>query len=263
MPSQSPPSERESERKLNIRTLVIASAASASAALIISQLWFAGTWIAAALTPVIVALVSELLHRPTERIGKVLTSDRTALFPVAEPPVPAPEPPRGQAQAEPDPDAPARRAEFGAPSERQLPARPSAAGDGPVRVYRAGNGTPPPGARRKLALGVVAMTAALAFLIAVTVITVPELIAGQSLVHSDKGSTLLGGTSRKHTSDNQDKTSQQQTMTERQGSEPTPTQTAPSDEGQTTTTPAPTATTPPPTTPTPQAAPPATTPTTP
>ncbi|HEY6780649.1 MAG TPA: hypothetical protein VI111_06820, partial [Thermoleophilaceae bacterium] len=170
MPSQSPQSERERERRLNLGTLAIASAASASAALIISQLWFAGTWIAAALTPVIVALVSELLHRPTERIGRVLTSDRTALFPAAESPLPSVDPPADHAQ--PDPDAP-----------------PPGRHDGPMRVYRSGAGAAAPVKRGKIALGAVALTAVLAFLIAVALITVPELISGQSLVHSDKGST--------------------------------------------------------------------------
>src|SRR5829696_8532004 len=71
--------EREEERRLNMRTLTIASAASAAAAAVTSQLWIAGTWIAAATTPVIVALVSEALHRPTERIARAFTSEREAL----------------------------------------------------------------------------------------------------------------------------------------------------------------------------------------
>ena len=62
-----------------MRTLAIASTASASAAVLTSQLWIRGTWIAAALTPVIVTLVSELLHRPTERIASKLTSERPSL----------------------------------------------------------------------------------------------------------------------------------------------------------------------------------------
>ena len=61
--------EREEERRFNLRTLVIASSASATAAVVTSQLWIAGTWIAAAATPVLVALISELLHRPTEKIA--------------------------------------------------------------------------------------------------------------------------------------------------------------------------------------------------
>src|SRR5918999_391730 len=79
MSSHSRTAEREEERRLNMRTLVIASAASAAAALLTSQLWIAGTWIAAAMTPVIVSLVSELLHRPTERIARSFTGERGSL----------------------------------------------------------------------------------------------------------------------------------------------------------------------------------------
>src|SRR5918998_70867 len=79
MSSHSRTAEREEERRLNMRTLAIASSASAAAALLTSQLWIAGTWIAAAMTPVIVALISEMLHRPTERIARSLTSERSAL----------------------------------------------------------------------------------------------------------------------------------------------------------------------------------------
>ena len=76
----SPPrTKREEEQRLNLRTLVIASAASAAAALVTSRLWIAGTWIAAAMTPVLVTLVSEMLRRPTERIARGITVDSPAL----------------------------------------------------------------------------------------------------------------------------------------------------------------------------------------
>src|SRR5687767_10055843 len=147
----SPPrtAEREEERRLNMRTLVIASSASAAAALLTSQLWIAGTWIAAAMTPVIVALVSEMLHRPTERIARKVTSERAAVLPEA-----------GGA-------APPARAEPTARTERTARAEPSA----PVRVYRSGEpgsrSGPASRRRRKIAYGVVFGTAALAFVIGV------------------------------------------------------------------------------------------------
>lgn len=74
-------STREEESRLTVRTLVIASAAALAAALLTSRFWTAGTPIAAALTPVIVAIVSELLHRPTEAIAKRVTTERTAPLP--------------------------------------------------------------------------------------------------------------------------------------------------------------------------------------
>ncbi len=170
----SPPRTREREeerqRRLNARTLVIASAASASAAAVTSQLWIAGTWIAAAITPVLVALVSELLHRPSERIARALTSDQPALVldDAAERPAEA---------THPDPDAPP----------------PQWTGAGPVRVYRQPPQTP---VRPRIALGVVFATAAIALAVAVVVITVPELIAGQSLGKGDNATTFGGGKAR-------------------------------------------------------------------
>ena len=95
MPPATRSAEREEERRLNTRTLTIASVASASAAAVTSQLWIAGTWAAAAITPVLVALLSEALHRPTERIARRMTSDQPALGKRAERPCEAVAPPHG------------------------------------------------------------------------------------------------------------------------------------------------------------------------
>src|ERR687887_2888119 len=91
--------EREEERRLSLRTLVIASVASATAAIVTSQFWEGGTPIAAAVTPVIVAFVSEMLHRPTEAIARRITSERTAILPEAGGPAP---PPPSEADMLPD-----------------------------------------------------------------------------------------------------------------------------------------------------------------
>jgi hypothetical protein len=216
MASASRTAEREEERRLNMRTLVIASAASATAALLTSQLWIAGTWIAAAMTPVIVTLVSEMLHRPTERIARSITSDRGAL-PAAGGAAP---PARRGADPLPDraPEEPAAGAGLAQP-----PAR-GAGSEAPVRVYRSGgagpHGTLPGGRsaregagrdprdraegalpagrgpatrRRKIAYGAVFGTAALAFVIAVAALTLPELVAGGSVGKNDGRTTLFGG----------------------------------------------------------------------
>ena len=192
-------SEREEERRLNMRTLTIASAASAAAAAVTSQLWIAGTWIAAAATPVIVALVSEALHRPTEKLARAWTSEGPALGmgergakaagrdhepPLAEASGPAPPPP-------PDADRLPRRA----PSDAA-----------PVRVYRqpatsagrsrGGGRRPGEGGRRRIAFGIVAATAAIAFVIALVTITAGELIAGGSLAGGDRKTTFAGGGKR-------------------------------------------------------------------
>jgi hypothetical protein len=213
----SPPrSAREEERRVNLRTLVIASAASATAALVTSRLWIAGTWIAAAMTPVLVALVSELLHRPTERIARSLTSDSPAL---------------------PDPEAPARRV-----AERlRADDAPVPDPDAPVRIYRSESARPPAGRKRQIAYRVVLVTAALAFAIGGVALTVSELIAGNSFGKSDRRTTLIP--TNRHKKDTQDSGTQSTTTDQTDTGE----QTSPTETDTTTT---PTSTTPTDTTPT-------------
>jgi hypothetical protein len=256
MTSQSPRSEREEERRLNVRTLTIASAASASAALVTSQLWIAGTWIAAALTPILVALIAEVLTRPTERISRALTSDRPAVFPADEEAAP----PRVAGALERDPDAPRPRS---VAYDRDAPRSPRPGRDdaAPVRVYRSGTAGPSGGrSRRKIAVGMVAATAAIAFVIAALLITVPELIAGQSIGQAERGTTLLGGTPRAKRHSSEDKQAKGQTTPTETTTAETETTTAPEQQPTTTT---PTPTTPQTTTPAPQATTPQTQTTTP
>lgn len=54
---------------LSVRTLAIASAASALATYLVPMIWQPGTIPAAAATPVIVALISEALSRPAEHVS--------------------------------------------------------------------------------------------------------------------------------------------------------------------------------------------------
>ena len=82
--------EREEERRAsNARTLAIASCASAAAAAVTSQLWIAGTWIAAAVTPVLVA-AGERAAAPAERAHRPRAHERRA----RPRPRPAERPPR-------------------------------------------------------------------------------------------------------------------------------------------------------------------------
>jgi hypothetical protein len=186
--------EREEERRLNPRTLCIASAGSACAAAVTSQLWIAGTWIAAALTPVIVTVVSELLSRPTERIARALTNNTAA---VPDPDAPTPRPRASR---------PARRSSAGRPP-RQPPAGPEISPDpdaprpgaaGPVRVYRQPPRRPP---RRRIAYGVVAATAGVAFLVGIFVFTTTELLAGESIGKSGGRTTLFSDSSNTRTTE--------------------------------------------------------------
>lgn len=181
-----PRTSAREERRLEIRRLVIASIASALAAVIVSQFSVAGTWIAAALTPVFVILIQEALHKPTNVLAERFTSNRTAVLP------------EGTGGGAPPP---AR--ELRARREETLPRRAAAepgsepgGAEPPVRVYRSGAGggqVRPRAARRKIAIGTIAVTALLAFAIAAFAITGTELVTGGSIGKSDKHTTLFGG----------------------------------------------------------------------
>ena len=200
MPPATHAVEREEERRLNTRTLTIASVASASAAAVTSQLWIAGTWIAAALTPVLVALISEAMHRPTERIARAWTSERgearstRAISPTRSEPM----------------------AVTGTP--------------GPVRVYRtgeSGRGAPTLMTKRRIAIGTVAATAAIACVIGLVTLTTADLVSGGSVGKSSSRFTLAGGGGGSKSKDEQKDTSgQQQDQTPRQ-QESTPSEQAP------------------------------------
>jgi len=171
---------REEERRLNLRTLVFASVGSAAAAIITSQFWIAGTPIAAAMTPVIVALVSELLHKPTEKIAGKFTSETDAL----------PE----AAGAGPPPRSEARHPE---PAARD------------VTIYTS--------SKRKLPWRTILVTGALAFAIAAAVLTLPELIAGQSLGRGDGSTSLFNrdrDRNRSNDSTEEQPPAEEQTVTE-------------------------------------------------
>jgi hypothetical protein len=181
-----PRTSAREERRLDLRRLVIASIASAAAAVIVSQFSTAGTWIAAALTPVFVILIQEALHRPTEVIAERFTSNRTAVLPEGT---------GGGAV----PPARELRAGREPPLARQATAEPGSEGGAPkppIRVYRSGAGggqVRPRTARRRLAIGTIAVTALLAFAIAAFAITGTELVTGGSIGKSDRHTTLFGG----------------------------------------------------------------------
>jgi hypothetical protein len=59
---------REKSGGVSVATLGIASASAAAAAIIVPLLWNGGGIVAAAITPVIVTLVSESIKRPVERV---------------------------------------------------------------------------------------------------------------------------------------------------------------------------------------------------
>jgi hypothetical protein len=201
---------REEERRLNSRTLTIASVASATAAAVTSQLWIAGTWIAAALTPVLVALISEALHRPTERVARAWTAER-------EP----------RARSEP-------RAQT---ATRAEPAAVTGSA-GPVRMYRqtARGATrsergPTVLSGRRIPWRAVLLTGAAAFAIAVAAITVIDLASTGSVNTTPLGRSNGSATKGAHQQQEQQRQQQEQSPEQQPTTtEQTPTTTQPEEQ---------------------------------
>lgn len=88
-----PPSRPGRGDGISVVTLVIASAASASAAFVVSRVWGTGTLIGAAVTPIIVAIVTELLRRPAHRLPDLRTGASQVPSAPAEAPLEPGQPP--------------------------------------------------------------------------------------------------------------------------------------------------------------------------
>jgi len=75
------------QSSISTQTLLISALASAAAAVIVPLIWERGTLVATALTPVVVALVSEGLRRPAEAISSAApkVTRRTSGTPVHSP----------------------------------------------------------------------------------------------------------------------------------------------------------------------------------
>jgi hypothetical protein len=145
-----------------VGTLIVAAISAVVAATVVSRLWQPGTVMATAMTPVLVTLIKEALERPARRVSSI--AGRAAAVPVA------PEP-----EARPEP--------IGSP-----PAVVVTHDEGltPMRVYR-----PERRVRRRWKLALA--TGLLAFLIAVAAMTLPELVAGRSVVSAKHDTTIFGG----------------------------------------------------------------------
>jgi hypothetical protein len=156
---------------LSVKTLLIAGAASAIAAFVIPVFWRPGTVFAAAMTPIIVALVTEALRRPVDTVSSVTvrrTARGTAVLERPEQPSDEPF----------DPLAP--------PTAEEL-ARLNAPAPAPPRVERRRWLTP-----RQWKIGIA--TGLVAFLGAAAVVTASELaIFGDSVTSGRDRTSLFGG----------------------------------------------------------------------
>src|SRR3954465_3499981 len=225
---------------LSVTTLMIASLSSLAAALVVSKLWGGGTLVGAAMTPVIVALVSEGLRRPATIVTSGRETRSSRYDPVAE----------GRAGL--------REGDL----QRARPTMPAAAA-AERRVHRVSGGGGSGISLRLPRARVIAavVTGLVAFALAGVFLTGSELVLGKSVVSSSKRTPFVPvhrstSTTTTKTTDTTPTTSTQSTTTTApQATTPPSTETTPAAP--------PTQTAPPATTtPAPQAAPPAATPTT-
>lgn len=158
---------------ISIQTLAISAAAAVAAAVVVPMIWEKGTLVATAMTPVIVALVSEGLRHPAEKIT-------TATSSVA----------RRRTRAPGEPYDPEEPLDTGAPeepfdplprAERVEPRR----GDDPFGLRER------PPIRRHWRLAVI--TGLVAFVLAVTALTMSELVFGGAATRDSGRTTFFGG----------------------------------------------------------------------
>jgi hypothetical protein len=232
--------DRKGGGGLSLRTLAIASAASLSAALVSSRIFPPGTIYASAVTPVIVAAVSEMLNRPVDRVSELRRQRRTMVMEASRAPY-------GEESA-----ALHGSPEFaqGAAAEDELaPTHGNGTGDAPPITYH-GRST----RSRLLHPKVWIATGLVAFAIAAAALTLPELIFGGAVATRHRTTFFGGGghssSTQTHTTTTPTTTQPQTTVTQTVPSQtPTQTQTTPTGT-QTTPTGTTTQTTPTPTTPT-------------
>jgi len=194
--------EKRTQGGLSAKTLLIAGAASAVAAIVIPMLWRPGTVFAAATTPIIIALVSEALRRPVETVSAVRvrrTERGTAIL----------DPPPADPAASFDPLAPA--------SAEDLAALPrTTAGQRAVHRRRALTA-------RQWKLGLV--TGLVAFAGAVAVVTASELVAGEAVSGGGGRTTLFSAPTRKDKRADEQRQREDATPERRASPTPSPTPT--------------------------------------
>jgi hypothetical protein len=156
--------DKEKQSGISIQTLVLSSLGAVAAAVIVPLIWDRGTLIATAMTPVIVALTSEALRRPAEKITAV--TPRVTRRSATGAAVRAPE------AFDPLP-----------PDQRE--AAPAVRDDDPFELRR----RPPVRHHWRIALA----TGAVAFVVAALALTTSELVFGGPATKESGRTTLFGG----------------------------------------------------------------------
>ncbi len=216
--------DRKGGGGLSLQTLVIASAASVTAAMVTSRLFAHGTIYVSAVTPVIVAAVSEMLQRPAARASAIRQQRRTLVLEARE---------RQGANVYGDEPSPLRGAPEwaqGGAADEELGTNGN--GDGsyqrPVTIH----GRRPWG---RIHPKVAIATGLAAFAIAVAVLTLPELLFGGAVANTHR-TTFFGGGKTATTQ----KQSEPKAQTQTQTTPTTVTETVPAQQSPTDTTTTPT-----------------------
>ena len=193
------PPNRKGGGGLSLRTLVIASLASATAAMVTSRLFPPGAIFTAALTPVIVAAISEAAHRPVNRVAALREQRWSMVLEAREARV---------AEAlgeEPSPLRGAPGLAQGAAAEEEGFSTTNGGGAGHYGADPFGPRERP--RRRRIHPKLAIATGLAAFAIAAAALTLPELIFGGA-VASNHQTTFFGGGGTHHAK-TQDKAQQQ------------------------------------------------------
>jgi hypothetical protein len=212
----SAPKEEKRQSGLSLQTLLISSLSAATAAIVVPMFWQRGSVIATAFTPIVVAVASELLRRPADKI--------TAVTPRV-----------------------ARRSATGAAVRAEQPTGVGSRGEGPEQVSKWGTPDdpfglrqPPPRRKRQFPWKIALITGLVAAVIGGGIVTASELaLFGNQIGDSDRRTGLFGGAPRESAGDDEEATP---TPTATEGAEGTPTPT-PTASAAATPTPTPSATT--------------------
>jgi hypothetical protein len=169
----SPEKQDKGGSSLSLQTLVISSLAAVAAAIVVPTFWERGSLVATAITPIIVAVVSELLNRP----AKVITSSVPKVT---------------------------RRSATGAALRSQQPTGVGARGNGPEQLPPRREDPfglyEPERPARRFPLRLAVITGLLAAVIGAGVVTASELaVFGHQIGNSHRSTGLLGGTTKKST----------------------------------------------------------------
>src|SRR5215218_2024135 len=207
--------EQKSGGGLSIQTLLISAVAAVAAATVVPMIWEHGTILATAMTPVVVALVSEGLRKPVQHVStvapRVARRSGTGAAVRRHDPV--------AARSTSDPERVGARGEgperFEPLPEHRREEAPALRSDDPFGLRKA-HRTPRP--RLKIALA----TGLLAFFIAAGVVTASELALFGGSVSSDRRTSLFGG-QKSTTTQSDDTKDEKATPTATPDEEATPT----------------------------------------